>query len=217
MEAQHMITIGIVENSRERTTFKFLKEIFAIFNYELCYENKTRSIAVLNKKNNIIFISDIKSNLISPITEIGIDFNILIHTFLNPNDYKNKNLQKLFSRSEYAIINSDEEKWNYLFNDNIKPIVITYGFNNKATINPSSYNIDDLIELNICFQREIKIMNGTMIEPFELPIKIHSGEKLDIYPVISAITCVLLLGIDKFSMDNLIVSNINIVKGKKEQ
>lgn len=209
-----MIIIGIVENSKDRITFKLLKEIFTMSGYKIYYENKLESMAVLNKGNTNIIIIDIKSNLISSIENIGFHFNILIHTFLNPRDYENSKLKKLFSESEYIIINCDEERWTYLLNDNIKPIVITYGFNNKATINPSSYNIHDLIETNICFQREIKRIDNTMIEPFELPIKIYSREKLDIYSVISTITCGLLLGVDKFSINTFMNFNTHMVEEK---
>ncbi len=212
VKEQQMIIIGIVENTLERTTFRLLKKMFFISNYVLYYENQHRNMAILNKENNIIFIIDISPNLIIPLKEIGIDFNILIHTFLNKEDYENQNLQQLFSKSDYVIINCDEDKWNYLLDNNIKSIVITYGFNNKATINPSSYNIDDIMELNICFQREIKGMNNVTIEPFELPIKIRSTEKLDIYPVIATITCILLLGIDELSMDNFMYSHVNLIK-----
>lgn len=176
-------------------------------NYTTYYENEFESMAVFNKENNNVMIVDIKSNLISPIQDIGFDFNILIHTFLSHDEYENQRLHKLFSKPEYIIINSDEEKWTYLLSDNIKPVVITYGFNNKATINPSSYDIHDLIEVNICFQREIKRINGIIIEPFELPIKIYSKEKLDIYSVIATITCGLLIGVDKFPIDSFMDFN----------
>lgn len=212
MREYQMIIIGIVENSKDRTTFNLLKEIFTISNYRIYYENKSESMVVLNKENINIIIMDIKINLVSSIEKIGFDFNILIHTFLDPKDYENHKVQRLFSESEYIIINCDEEKWTYLLNDNTKPIVITYGFNNKATINPSSYNIHDLIETNICFQREIERIDNTVIEPFELPVKIYSREKLDIYSVISTITCGLLLGIDKFSIDTLMKYNTYVTK-----
>lgn len=212
MKKQQMIIIGIVEDSQDRTTFKLLKEIFTMSDYGIYYENKRESMVVLNREKNNIIIFDIKSSLVSAIEDIGIDFDILIHTFLNPEDYKNKKIQRLFSESEYIIVNSDEDKWNYLLNDNAKSIVITYGFNNKATINPSSYNIHDLIETNICFQREIRRINGSIIEPFELPIKIYSKEKLDIYSVISTMTCGLLLGIDKFSIDTFMKFNSELMR-----
>lgn len=215
MKELQMIIIGIVEDSKKRTTFKLLKEIFTMFGYTIYYENKFESMAVLNKGETNIMIVDIKSDSISSIENIGFEFNILIHTFLNPKGYEKQNLRRLFSQSDYIIINCDEEKWTYLLNNN-KPIVITYGFNNKATINPSSYNIHDLIEANICFQRAIKRIDGTIIEPFELPIKIYSREKLDIYSVIVCIASGLLLGIDKFSLHSFMTFNTKIVNGEKK-
>ena len=90
MKKQQMIIIGIVEDSKDRTTFKLLKEIFTMFDYGIYYENKHESMVVLNREKDNIIIFDIKPNLATAIEDIGIDFDIIIHTFLNPEDYKNK-------------------------------------------------------------------------------------------------------------------------------
>lgn len=204
MNQQLMTVIGVVEDSKDRITFKVLKEILVRANYEIYYENKKESMAVLFKENVNITVIDINPKIIKSIEDIGIDFNILVHTFLNPNDYKNKSLKKIFRNSNHIIMNCDEDDWTSLLDNNIESIVITYGFNNKATINPSSYNIHDLIETNICLQREIHTINDFIIEPFELPIKIDSTEKLHIYSALAIISCSLLLGIDMFSINNFI-------------
>ena len=209
MDQQQMIIIGIVEDSKERITFKVLKEILIMTDYKIYYENKNESMAVLIKGNSNITIIDINPKIIKSIEDIGIDFNILVHTFLNPKDYKNKSLKNIFRNSKHIIANCDENNWTSLLDNNIESIVITYGFNNKATINPSSYNIHDLIEANISLQREIHTINNDIIEPFELPIRIDSGNKLDIYPVLSVIACGLLLGIDIFSINPFIILSKN--------
>lgn len=194
VEGQRIILIGVVEESRERITFKLLKEIFAILNYDVIYENKAESMIVLCKECKTLIVMDIKPGIISSIEDIGIDFDIILHTFLNIKDYENKSLKTIFSKAKYIIVNCDEEKWNLLLNDNIKSILITYGFNNKATVNPSSYNNQDLMEAVICFQREVETMDGNVIEPFEFPIKIDTEKKLDIYSVIAIVVCGLVLG-----------------------
>ena len=51
-------------------------------------------------------------------------------------------------------------------------------------------------------------MNGIIIEPFELPIKINSKEKLDIYAVIATIVCGLAIGIDMFSINSYMFFNM---------
>lgn len=209
MNQQQMIVIGVVEDSKDRITFKVLKEILIMANYKIYYENRNESMAVLIKENINITIIDINPKIIKSIEEIGIDFNILVHTFLNLKDYKNKSLKKIFRNSDHIIANCDENNWTSLLDNNIESIIITYGFNNKATINPSSYNIHDLIEANICLQREIHTINGDIIEPFELPIRIDSREKLHIYSALAIISCGLLLGIDIFSINPLIIFNKN--------
>lgn len=209
MNQQLMTVIGVVEDSKDRITFKVLKEILIMANYKIYYENKKESMAVLFKENVNITIIDINPKTIKSIEDIGIDFNILIHTFLNPKDYKSKSLKSIFRNSDHIIVNCDEDNWTSLLDNNIESIVITYGFNNKATINPSSYNIHDLIEANICLQREIHTINDSIIEPFELPIKINSTEKLHIYSALATISCGLLLGIDMFSINNFIIFNKN--------
>jgi len=206
---QQMIFIGVVEYSKDRITFKALKEILIMTSYKIYYENRNKNMVILINGNINITIIDINPKMFKTIEDIGIDFNILIHTFLNPKDYKNKYLKKIFRNSDYIIVNCDEDDWTSLLHNNMESIAITYGFNNKATINPSSYNIHDLIEANICLQREIKTMDDNIIEPFELPIKIDSSDKLDIYSALSVIACSLLVGIDIFSINPLIIFNAN--------
>ncbi len=209
VKRQRIITIGIVEESIERMTFKLLKEILTLYNYNIYYENKNGNIAILTKENSSIILMDIGSNIFNSIGDIGIEYNIIIHTFLDPKDYENEKLKRTFKSSKHIIVNCDECNWTSLLDDNIKSLVITYGFNNKATINPSSYNIHDLIEANICLQREIRTIDNNTIEPFELPIKINSQKKADIYSVLGVIATVSLLGIDLFSMNHFILFNSN--------
>ena len=134
--------------------------------------------------------------------DLGLEFDIIIHTSLNNGIYEKDKLKELVSRSQYIIINSDEDEWIHLLNDNITTIVITYGFNNKASINLSSIDKQDIIEINICVQREIQTINGTIVEPFELPIKIDTKEKVNIYSILSIIACGLVMDKD--------LGNINI-------
>lgn len=208
VKQRRMISIGIVENSKTRTTCKLLEEILSLSEYNICYENKEKTILIFSKDNNHILLMDIKPNILPYISAIGIDFNILIPTFLDYVDYENVYLKNLLGNSEYILVNCDEERWTKLLENNTKSLAITYGFNNKATINLSSYNIHEIIEANICLQREIHAMNGIIIEPFELPIKINSKEKLDIYAVIATIVCGLAIGIDMFSINSYMFFNM---------
>ncbi|MDR7856483.1 hypothetical protein [Tissierella sp.] len=209
MNQQKIISIGIVEDSIERMTFKLLKEILTMYNYNIYYENKEKNIAILTKENNNIILMDIRPNIFNSIVDIGIEYNILVHTFLHPKEYENEKLKKMFKTSKHIIVNCDECNLTSILEDNIESLVITYGFNNKATLNPSSYNIHDLIEANICLQREIRTINNDIIEPFELPVKINSQNKVDIYSTLGVIASVLLLGIDISSVNPFTIFNSN--------
>lgn len=201
MDQSEVLVIGIVEDRGDRATYSLLKNLLVIGEYSIIYESKVETISILRNKEREIVLIDIKANMINAIEVFAIDFDIIIHTFLDVNKQNKEVLKRIFKESKYIILNCDEEKWIYLIEENLKSIVITYGFNSKASINLSSYDNQDLIEANICFQREINMINGHVIEPFELPIKLNSRRKLDIYSAIAIIACGLIIGIDIFSMN----------------
>lgn len=210
MKKEQMITIGIVDDSKDRKTFRTLKEILFTSKYEIVYKNEKENIIILSKESVSIIIFDMECKTIKLIKCLGIKMDIVIHISLKKENLQSKELKEMFNRARYLIINSDEENWNMLLRENLKAIVITYGFNSKATINVSSYNIHDIIEANICFQRVIRTMDNRIIEAFELPIKIYSTEKHDIYPTIACIVCGVLIGLDVFAINNLMVYNMVI-------
>lgn len=200
---EDIVTIGILEESNKRNTFKLLKGLLVNMSFRIIYENKKENIIVLNQDKKIIIILDINPNIINSIDYIGIDFTLLIHTFIKVDDNKSS-LKNIFQRTKNMIINCDEDKWINLLEENKKSIVITYGFNNKATINPSSYNIDDLINANICFQREMLTLYGEKIDPFEIPITINSIQKQDLYSAMGVLAGVLILGLNNVIGEELV-------------
>lgn len=200
---EDIVTIGILEESNKRNTFKLLKGLLVNMSFRIIYENKKENIIVLNQDKKIIIILDINPNIINSIDYIGIDFTLLIHTFIKVDDNKSS-LKNIFQRTKNIIINCDEDKWINLLEENKKSIVITYGFNNKATINPSSYNIDDLINANICFQREMLTLYGEKIDPFEIPITINSIQKQDLYSAMGVLAGVLILGLNNVIGEELV-------------
>lgn len=206
-----IITIGVVEESKRRNTFKLLKGLLTKSSFEIIYENKKGNLIILNQENKIIIILDIDPNIINSLEYIGIDFTLLIHTSLRLDD-KSSSLKNIFQRTEKIIINCDEERWIDLLEDNKESIVITYGFNNKATINPSSYNIHDSINANICFQRGILNLSGEKIDPFEIPIKINSIQKQDLYSVMGVLATGLILGLKNLLDEDSIDFEIENIK-----
>lgn len=207
-----MIIVGILEESKKRNTFKSLKEILIQGNYKINYENEKQSISILSQNEKNIMILDIEPEMMDSILGIGFDFNILIHTFLRKSTYEKGNLNQILEKAKNIIINSDEEKWTSLLECSKESIVVTYGFNNKSTINPSSYNINYLIETNICFQREILTISGRKVEPFEIGVKINSMDKKDLYSSIAALACGLILEIDHMLLKDSIEFQMDIME-----
>lgn len=198
-----IITIGVIEESKKRNTFKLLKNLLTGLSFKVSYENIKENIIIFNQNNKIIIIIDIGPDIINFIDYIGLDFTLLIHTFLKSDDNKNS-LRNIIHRTKKIIINCDEERWIDLLEENKESIVISYGFNSRATINPSSYNIHDLIKANICFQRKIFSLSGEKIDPFEIPIKINSIHKQDLYSVMGVLAIGLIVGGDKFLKKDII-------------
>ena len=117
---------------------------------------------------NIIYINN---------TNIDNFRNVSFSTILLCYDYKsvfeNKDsIRKLVSNSKKFIVNTDISS-NYELLDNLDIDVITYGFNNKATINFSS-NEDDVI---LCIQRNINNIKCKVIEPQDIKINCKNNLK----------------------------------------
>ncbi|MFA5577764.1 MAG: hypothetical protein WCZ27_08730 [Tissierellaceae bacterium] len=195
MKDKELIFIGIIDGPEGGPTYNLLKEILILCNHYVLYENPQKTISILIGDKNIHMVVSIRPKSMKALEELGIDFNILIFTLPHIEGYARPLLKGIVSKSQYFIVNSDGHKWIELLDDNIKSIIITYGFNSKASISPSSFNNQDLLETNICFQREIKTIMGKVIEPFELTIKMDMN-RIDIYSIIAAISSCLVLGMD---------------------
>ena len=80
---------------------------------------------------------------------------------------KKEILNELFKNTKYLVINSDIDN-NLEIINNIKSNVITFGFNQKATITASSVEES----LMLCLQRKIIDINKNVLEPQEIQVKI---------------------------------------------
>lgn len=81
----------------------------------------------------------------------------------------NEILKKIIDNSKYLVINTDIGNDLNILNK-IKTNVITYGFNSKTTITTSSIKEEEIL---VCIQRNIKNINGKIIEQQEKKININ--------------------------------------------
>lgn len=88
-------------------------------------------------------------------------------------------LKEIASNSKYIILNSDLRA-NTQALENLNLLIISYGFNNKATFTVSSACENNII---ICLQRIIENIFEVKYEPQEFEIKMV--ENVEIYVVIS--------------------------------
>lgn len=197
-----ILTVGIVEDNKERITFNMLKDMFKSIGYKVHYINMKGNMLIFKKKNKEILTIDIGPDMIGNIEGLKINFDILIHNFIKLNNGDKGKLKRILKLSNSIILNCDVDNWNYLIEGNEKSIAISYGFNNKAVINLSSYNIDDFINANICFQRGLKTINGDTVEPFEIPTIIGSKEKDHIYSAMAVLASGVLIGHDNLLKNN---------------
>ncbi len=189
LRKSNIIAIGIIEEGTYRSTFNSLKSLFLSQDYNISFENENKDMVIFENSDKEFLILDIDRDKIKTIESMSINFNIFIYNFTELKSNYKISLKKLLKNTDYLIINCDNYKWNLLIKNNIHSIIVTYGFNNKATATISSYNIDEHIEANICFQRKINSIYGEDIDPFEIPIKINSNRKNDIYCAIGALIC----------------------------
>ena len=94
-------------------------------------------------------------------------------------EIKNINqLKSIISNSKYLILNADIKIDSAILED-MNLMVITYGFQNKATFTVSSVSENNII---ICLQRIMKTAQNSKYEPQEIDIKIE--QNLDIHAII---------------------------------
>ena len=103
---EKIITIGVLEESRRRNTFKLLIELLIKSNFKIIYENKKGNIIILKQNYKNIIVLDIDPDIVNSLDLIGLDFTLLIHTFLK-SDNKDNSLANILQRTENIIINCD--------------------------------------------------------------------------------------------------------------
>lgn len=202
MNKKKIVFIGIIEDKRYKKTMRIAEKVLKDFNYRFVFSNKMRNILYLEKDFQLLVLINMDPKDMNFYQLIGIEFDILIHNFMEEDDYKRELLKEQFTECEYYILNSDDKNWTLLPLGNLDGVAVTYGFNSKATLTLSSYNINQVIEANFCLQRSLVSIFGKMIEPFEFTIEISSKNKDDIYPVLA----VSILNLILYDEDNIIDS-----------
>lgn len=141
-----MAFIGVIAESKNEMQIK------RILDNSLNSKHKEHTIIAINDKN----IDNIKN----------IRFETILITSLDSITSKNL-INNLLKNSQYLVISADIDSSSIELNNNIRLNVITFGFNQKATITVSSAE-DSLI---ISIQRKIYNIDGKSIEPQDIEVK----------------------------------------------
>ena len=142
-----MAFIGIIAESKNEAQIK------RILDNNLNSPNKEHTVVIINDKS----IDNIRN----------IRFETILVINLGEMTEKKEILNELFKNTKYLVINSDIDN-NLEIINNIKSNVITFGFNQKATITASSVEES----LMLCLQRKIIDINKNVLEPQEIQVKI---------------------------------------------
>jgi hypothetical protein len=148
-----------------------------------------------NNSSSDFMITSISSkcmldNLISPIK-----FDILVQTAFEENgDELIEGLQKAvmcIKENGYFIFDSDFIQKISFPCESVYPV--TYGLNGRTTITTSSIDDTEKLSFHYCLQRSIISLTESIIQPFEIQIKVD-GKYNDVNYYLAAYTCLLILG-----------------------
>ena len=154
-----MSFMGIITNPKNESYIKkFLKEYI---NMEY--------VIFINEKN-IINMKNIKFDTIL----LGRKFE------------ENETLNEIIRKCKYLILNSDLKVYNNKL-ENLNVQIITYGFNQKATITTSSVSEDKIV---VFLQRSIVNMYKQPVEQMEISVDIDKDTET--YPVMESIAILLI-------------------------
>lgn len=158
-----------------------------------------------------VCIIEIRTNIPEMKTLDYISFDIIINTnieldFMIPgirDDYikLNNGIFKLLKKNGISIINTDDKDGLKLIENNSKAIVLTYGFDSKASITASSLKLSQDISYNLCIQRGITALNLLEIEPMEIPIRLKLMGRHNIYNSLAAICGALCVGVNPYNIE----------------
>lgn len=193
MDTEKIICIGVLDKEHKGCIRYFIEKLLIKYGYRLYYRNEKGNINCFHNYLKRLVIIDLDKKNLAGFISLGIELDIIIIDELETR-YSLDFLGDAFSKCKYFIINSDNENWTALGTGDIDGVVLTYGFNTKATITLSSYNTDSNVKANICLQREVITIDQDKIEPFEFTVEIGAEKKDNTYSLIGAMALFLILG-----------------------
>lgn len=197
MRKGRVFFVGIIEDENENT-MKYIERLLLEEEWEAIYGNKEESIVGLSKDKTVVFLINTQPGNLELYHSLDIKFDIILYNNDSILDYR-------FLQCDYFILNSDEEDWLKLPLDQLRPLVISYGFNNRATVTVSSYSDAGDLSVNIYLQREVTTLFQNKLEPFEFTINVEkdpqSKSETVIYKILGAVTTSLILDNKKSHMN----------------
>ena len=187
-----ILFICLIEENNNRCILDITKEILIQSEYEIVHESIAGDIIGFCNGNRTLIIFDLIYKDLNLVNLNNFNFDIIVHTYNN--DLTNSNIDKLIRNSKICILNADDGNLISLSNKLEDVIAITFGFNSKATLTISSYNLSPTITANLCLQRDLTPLSGEKIEPFEYNFELISENEADIYPLLAASTLSLVIG-----------------------
>lgn len=120
-----------------------------------------------------------------------LNFNIII---INEMPLSNSSIRKDLNipLNNILLVNSDNDNI-YKISKYINSCIVTYGFNNKASVTFSSVVNEEYETIQCCIQRSIPTLSGKTIDEQEFSVNVRS---CDIDYVLAAVTAALINDID---------------------
>lgn len=194
MEDKKVFFIGTIEEHSKTNTKGYIECFFIQEGWETIYRNDKENISALRKDGIVVFVTEISPEDLHLYYSIHIKFDIIIYNTEIILDYR-------CLECSYLILNSDDENWLRLPLKGLKALVVSYGFNNKASLTVSSYNDDNNTRLNLYLQREITSILYSKIEPFEFTINFKTIDERETYKILAAATTSLVCGNKKLHLN----------------
>lgn len=189
---RNILFIGVLERDEDRDVLNVIKQFLKLPEFKIIYEYINGTIIGFCKTDQILILVDFLEEDLVEEDMTRMDFDVFIHN-LSENK-ENSLVNEMLARSKICVLNSDDESLVSLAHGLSNTLTITYGFNGRATLTISSYDVDPIIKINLCLQRDITSLNGYKTEPFEFCISIDSTDEKMIYSLLAGAALNIIMG-----------------------